>query len=231
MVENPDNTQSAGAAESSSSRGQGNRSRRKDKRNNPAKRSSKFKGKCEDIKECIYEISSSGGDSFTKTNREVAEYVGRAITGAGEFRTAMIDLRMGDELEPVPPDDPNAPDFAIRVEIWREDRKAWARRAENRLKVKQQIFPRLPSRERRLWRAAPAAPPCWATPRLPEARPAGARTLRAGARGPLQWRGATRLRSHLPRPCGERARRALLCVARRRAATRPKQAGRAARAT
>ena len=141
MVENPDSTQSAGAAESSSSRGQGNRSRRKDKRSNPSKRSSKFKGKCEDIKECIYEISSSGSDSFTKTNREVAECVGRAITGAGELRAAMIDLRMGDELEPVPPDDPNAPDFAIRVETWREDRKAWARRTENRLKVKQQIFP------------------------------------------------------------------------------------------
>ena len=143
MSGNPDNAQSAGAAESSSSRGQGSRSqgRRKGKRSNSSKRPSELKGKREEVKDCVCEISSSGSDSFTKTNREVAERVGRAITGAGELRAAAVDLRAGGELEPAPPGDPSAPDFAVRVETWREDRKAWARRAENRLKVKQQIFP------------------------------------------------------------------------------------------
>lgn len=33
----------------------------------------KFKGKCEELKGYIYKISSSGADSFTRVNHEVAD--------------------------------------------------------------------------------------------------------------------------------------------------------------
>ena len=141
MSNNSEATQSGDAAGTPSSRPKGNKGHRKDRRHNTSRRPNKFKGKCEDLKDYIYEISSTGGNSFTKTNREVAEYVGRTITGGGEFRTAMIDLQLDPLIEPVPPDDPDAPDFPIRFDIWREDRKAWLRRVEGRRKVMEQIFP------------------------------------------------------------------------------------------
>ena len=140
------NSQPAPSADNNgapSTRSEGNRNpgRRKDRRHNASKRTNKFRGKCEDLKDAIYEISSTGGDSFTKTNREVAEYVGRTITGGGEFRTAMIDLQLDPLIEPAPPDQPDAVDFPIRFDIWREDRKLWLRRVEDRRKVMEQIFP------------------------------------------------------------------------------------------
>ena len=139
----PDSAQSAGAAESPSSRAQGGggQGRREGKRGSSSKRSSKLKGKREGVKGCACEISSSGSDSFTKASREVAERAGRAITGAGELRAAAADPRAGGELEPAPPGGLAAPDFATRAGARREDRRARARRAESRLKVKQRAFP------------------------------------------------------------------------------------------
>jgi hypothetical protein len=113
MSNNSEATQSGDATGTLSSGPEGNKGRRKDQQHNTSRRPNKFKGKCEDLKDYIYKISSTGGDSFTKTNCEFAEYVGRTITGGREFRTAMIDLQLDPLIEPVPPDDPDAPDFPI----------------------------------------------------------------------------------------------------------------------
>jgi hypothetical protein len=53
----------------------------------------------------------------------------------------MIDLQLDPLIEPVPPDDPDAPDFPIWFDIWREDHKAWLHRVEGHRKVMEQIFP------------------------------------------------------------------------------------------
>jgi len=66
----------------------------------------KFKGKCEELKDAIFEIlSASGSNSFTKAKRDIAEYVACKIPGAGEFRTAMINMDLEPLVEPeFPPD-------------------------------------------------------------------------------------------------------------------------------
>ena len=101
----------------------------------------KFKGKCEALKGHVFEIVSSGTDSFTKVNEEIAEYVARTIPGAGDFRTAMINMSLDPLVEPVFPADPAAPNHAELLEIWREDRKLFIKRQEERRKVANQVFP------------------------------------------------------------------------------------------
>ena len=44
----------------------------------------KFEGKCTEIKTSVYDVVS-GKDTFMKTTREIAEYVGREFDDAGEF--------------------------------------------------------------------------------------------------------------------------------------------------
>jgi len=95
-------------------RGRGQHGRRHQNRN-VKPRDSKFKGKCEDLKGFVYEVSSSGADSFTKVNREVAEYVARTIPDAGEFCMAMINMDLEDLDEPVFP----LPDAPTSLKHWR----------------------------------------------------------------------------------------------------------------
>jgi len=91
--------------------------------NRTKSQTTKFKGKCEQLKGFIYKISLSGPDSFTKVNCEVMEYVACTIPGAGEFHTAMINMQLDPLTEPKFPPDPDAADLARLVEIWREDHK------------------------------------------------------------------------------------------------------------
>jgi hypothetical protein len=52
-------------------------------------------GQCHpDLKGAIYDVNTSGTDTFTKTNKEVAEYVACAIPGAGEYQTTMINMNL-----------------------------------------------------------------------------------------------------------------------------------------
>jgi hypothetical protein len=53
----------------------------------------------------------------------------------------MIDLQLDHLIKHVLPDDPDAPDFPIRFDIWREDCKAWLHRVEGRRRVMEKIFP------------------------------------------------------------------------------------------
>jgi hypothetical protein len=62
---------------------------------------------------------SSGTDSFTKVNEEIAKYIARTIPGAGDFRTAMINLSMDPLVEPVFLANPAAANHAEMLKIWR----------------------------------------------------------------------------------------------------------------
>ena len=69
-------------------RGRGNRNQRS---NDAAPRDVKFTGRCDDLKGEIYDSSSySQADGYTKTTKEIAEYVGR--TYSAEARTAVETL-------------------------------------------------------------------------------------------------------------------------------------------
>jgi hypothetical protein len=115
---------------------------RRDRRGNRNKnKTTRFKGKCEELKDFVYDINSNSADSFTKTTREIAEYVARTVSGAGEFRTGMIQMQMPPLHPPTFPTNPDAPDFQELVEIWREDRKVYTRRVEERRRIMTQVFP------------------------------------------------------------------------------------------
>jgi len=71
----------------------------RNRHSNNKKKTTKFKGACKELEGNVYEISSTSGDSFTKVNRNVAEFCARTVPFAGELRTAMINL----QLEPLTP--------------------------------------------------------------------------------------------------------------------------------
>ncbi len=73
----------------------GSQRRRNWNRRSKGQREPKFKGKCANLKESMYNVVT-GKDTFAKTTCEIAEYVGREFDDAGEFRTN----RHGDHRSP-----------------------------------------------------------------------------------------------------------------------------------
>ena len=45
--------------------------------------------------------------TFQKTAREFAEYIGRELDEGGEFRTGLVNFKLPELIEPVPPNNPN----------------------------------------------------------------------------------------------------------------------------
>ncbi|MDA3875509.1 MAG: hypothetical protein PF483_00315, partial [Halothiobacillus sp.] len=113
MPENSDGdpapVQSGAATDSASNRKSGrNRGRRNRENTQP---SEKFEGKCADLKGHVYDLSSATGkirETFQKTTREIAEYIGREFDDAGDFRTGLVELNLPGLIEPVMPQDPDA---------------------------------------------------------------------------------------------------------------------------
>jgi hypothetical protein len=103
--------------ERGTSTGQSNqRSNNCSRRNNTStQRGTRFEGSCEDLKGSVYDVTA-GKDTFLKTTRKIAEYVGREYTDAGEYRLAMINLNLPALVEPqLPVDVANV----MAVEIWK----------------------------------------------------------------------------------------------------------------
>ena len=88
-------------------------------------REAKFEGKCSEIKNSVYDVVS-GKDTFAKTTREIAEYVGREFDDAGEFRTGMVEMRLPPLTEPPPP----AVDTPINFELWKMARRTFEKHTE-----------------------------------------------------------------------------------------------------
>ena len=69
-------------------------------------RTERFEGKCEALKGHIYDVAKGmhrQGETFQKTTREIAEYIGREFDEGGEFRTGLVRLELPISGEPIPP--------------------------------------------------------------------------------------------------------------------------------
>jgi hypothetical protein len=80
-----------------------------------APRTPKFEGKCADLKGHIYDcLDVRQSDQYTKTTKEIAEYVGRTYTYGGDARLAVETLALPTLTKPTdPPADANRTDTRI----------------------------------------------------------------------------------------------------------------------
>jgi hypothetical protein len=76
----------------------GNQNRRRGRRNQEP-RESTFKGRCEDLNDAVYDVTT-GKETFLKTTRNIAEYISHTYTDAGEFCLAMITQVLPPLVEP-----------------------------------------------------------------------------------------------------------------------------------
>ena len=94
-------------------------------------RHSRFEGECDDLKGAVYDVAA-GRDTFMKTTRSIAEYVGRSYDDASDFRTGMVNLELSTVEAPEnPPDEAGA----VRLELWKLARRRYELALENRRKV------------------------------------------------------------------------------------------------
>ena len=65
-----------------------------------------FRGRCEELKEHVYDSSSSrlSNELFTRTTKEITEYVTHKYSGAGDFHTGLINMAFQLLTSPPPPD-------------------------------------------------------------------------------------------------------------------------------
>ncbi len=70
----------------------------------PSYREGAFRGRCDELKGAVYDIVA-GKESFLRTTREIAEYVGSRYEDAGEFRIGMVELSLPTLAAPTHPAD------------------------------------------------------------------------------------------------------------------------------
>jgi hypothetical protein len=105
MPENSTGGETPPEVERSTSTGQSNQRNNCNRRNNTSTpRETRFEGSCEDLKGSVYDVTA-GKNTFLKTMRKIAEYVGREYTDAGEYHLAMINLSLPALIEPQLPTD------------------------------------------------------------------------------------------------------------------------------
>jgi hypothetical protein len=110
--------------------------RRKANKNRRVNCESKFEGKCPELKKSVYDVVT-GKDTFVKTTREIAEYVGREFDDAGEFRTGMVEMALRPLEEPAPPTDPNQ---VVEFELWKMARRTYEKQAEARRRNSSRVY-------------------------------------------------------------------------------------------
>ena len=77
---------------------------------------STFVGKIPELEGYIYDVvSNDPTKSYQKTTEEIAEYVGRTLKDADQFRMGMIELNLPPLIEPKDPTDPENP---IQLRKW-----------------------------------------------------------------------------------------------------------------
>jgi hypothetical protein len=96
-------------------------------------RAPKFEGKCADLKGHIYDCSDvRQSDQYTKTTKEIAEYVGRTYTYGGDARLAVETLTLPTLTAPTdPPENANRTDTRIWEKTVDEHVKQRSYLAEN----------------------------------------------------------------------------------------------------
>jgi hypothetical protein len=122
--------------------------RREDSRGNRSNKKKKkpfsvsgYVGKCEEIKEHVYDVTpgKNGFDSFAKTTREIGKHIARTVKDAGDFRTAMDPENLGFPTL-APPTDPADVNNILVMERWKMAYKAYSDSAEQRTKATSQTF-------------------------------------------------------------------------------------------
>ena len=139
MPETSDGTSPSPGGGGGGNEGSNNSRSRDSRRNNgcapnqrrQGNRHSWFEGECDDLKGAVYDVAA-GRDTFMKTTRSIAEYVGQSYDDASDFRTGMVNL----ELPAVDaPEDPLDDAGAVRLELWKLARRRYELALENRRKV------------------------------------------------------------------------------------------------
>ena len=104
-----------------------------------------FKGKNPDLQGHVYDVGlpNSNNDLFSKTTKEIGEYVARTIDGAGEYRLAMIDMVLPSLDEPSIPSIPSGgsePTWVDR-EQYKYKYAEYIKKKEKRAQHESKIFP------------------------------------------------------------------------------------------
>ena len=89
----------------------------------------RFNGKCDDLKGHIYDVSDprTAADTFTKTTREIEEYIGRTYHTPGDIVSAVERLA----IPTIPrPADPVAGASRTDTRIWEEEVKQYVKRQD-----------------------------------------------------------------------------------------------------
>jgi len=94
----------------------------------------RFVGRCEELKDYVYDlVGSRSADSYTKTTKEIAEYVGSHYSNGGDARLAVMHLKMPSLEKPkAPPKDADATD----MKIWEEEVKEFVK---TKIKLKENV--------------------------------------------------------------------------------------------
>lgn len=96
-------------------------------------RGSGFEGKCEAIKQHVYDVvpGKNGFDVFAKTTTEIGEYIASNVPNAGEFTLVMRPENLGFPTIAAP-DDPADPTNLVQVERWKAANKRYDKLIEQR---------------------------------------------------------------------------------------------------
>jgi hypothetical protein len=119
----------------------GTKKKKKKKASSSSTVSTSFVGKCDEIKEHVYDVTpgKSGFDVFAKTTRKVGKYIARNIKDGGEFCTAMDPEDLGFTVL-APPADPIDENNAMQVKRWEIAYKTHNDATDRRAKATSQAF-------------------------------------------------------------------------------------------
>jgi hypothetical protein len=150
MPDNVNNNVEAPAPNREQSSGGQNNNRRRNRRSQGAPESSTFKGRCEEIKEAVYD-ATTGKESFLKTTRVIAEHVSHTYKDAGEFRIGMMTQSLPPLIEPLEPVGAGdaTPGF-MAIEGWKFEIKEYLYKVKARADNSQRIYGLT------LWQCTPA---------------------------------------------------------------------------
>ena len=89
-------------------------------REQQAPKAPKFEGRCEELSGHVYDYANArkAADQFTKTTREICEYVGRTYKYGADTRTALESLAVPVFVEPL---DPPADATRTQVRMWEKE--------------------------------------------------------------------------------------------------------------
>ena len=68
----------------------------------------------------------SGKDTFAKTTREIAEYVGHEFNNVGKFQTGMVEMRLTPLTEPTAPTTGNQ----VAFELWKMAQRSYEKQVK-----------------------------------------------------------------------------------------------------